>query len=100
MLALTLGGAAALAAESTIGQPINELRYNGDADYAYFVGAAGWGSPSCPAAEFVQIRSGVPGRRQLLVIALVARATGARVAFTGECDANPRYFNATNIIVN
>lgn len=99
-MALLFAAAPARADEFTITQPILQLRYNGDADYAFFVGAARWGAPSCPNAQYAQVAASVAGRKQLLAIALAAKLAGARVNFQGICNAgNPDYFNVNYIVV-
>jgi hypothetical protein len=99
LLSLTAALAPVIAhADSTIAQPITRVPYNGNADYAYFVGAAGWGANGCNS-YYVQITNGVPGRDKLLAIALAAHAAGKRVQFEGSCDSSPSYFDAYYIIV-
>jgi hypothetical protein len=91
--------APARAAEVTIGQPITQLLYNGDADYTFFVGANRWGAPSCPNAYYAQLTPAVLGRKQMLAIALAAKQSGATVLFQGACSSDANYFNVTYIIV-
>ena len=84
----------------TSSQSIKEVLYNATADYLYMTGQAGWGSPTCPNAQYAQVSSSVAGRKQLLAIAMLAKATGSQVAFQGLCEpTNLNYFNVTYIIV-
>jgi len=85
--------------EVTIEQPIAELRYNADADYAFFIGAARWGAPSCPNAYAAQVPASLAGRKQLLALAMAAKLSGAKVSFQGNCASDPFYFNVNYIVV-
>lgn len=86
-------------ADSTIFQPISRVQYNGDTDVTFFVGSGRWGASSCPNATYVQIKSSVAGRKQLLSIGLTAQVAGKNVQFWGTCDADPDYFNAVYVVV-
>jgi hypothetical protein len=88
----------ALAVEVSVTQPIAQLLYDASADYLYMVGSAKWGAPSCPNATYAQVTGNVPGRKQLLAIALAAKASGAQVYFQGTCS-HPNYFDITYIVV-
>lgn len=87
-----------LADEVSVTQPIAQLHYDASADYLYMVGSSTWGAPSCPNATYAQVTATVPGRKQLLAIALAAKSSGARVSFRGTCG-NPNYFDVTYISV-
>ncbi|MBT9494365.1 MAG: hypothetical protein IV107_18920 [Paucibacter sp.] len=88
----------AWASEWTIAQPIEQINYDGEADYLYIVGAAGWGAPACPNAKYAYVKGSVAGHKQLLALALAAKSTGAKVNMRGECDGSD-YFAATYIVL-
>ena len=90
----------AFADEVTISQPITELRYQANADYTYLVGAARWGSPSCPGAYYATIPAGASNAKQLLAIALAAKLAGSAVSFQGTCSGDLMYFNVNYIVVS
>lgn len=98
-VALTTFAGPAWCDEVTIEQPIVELRYNANADYAFFVGASTWGAPSCPNAYYAQVPASVAGRKQLLALATAAKLSGTKVSFQGSCSSDPLYFNAYYIVV-
>ena len=83
--ALLIAPLAASADEVTVTQPIVELRYNGSADYAFFIGPAGWAAPSCPTAYYAQLPASQAGRDKLLAQMTVAYMAGKRVTFYGLC---------------
>lgn len=85
-------------ADITISQTIKSYNYDGGAEQLYVVGNSGWGSPACPNAMYVYIKSTVPGRKQIFAAVLAAQAQGKIVRFQGTCeDAN--YFSAHYIEV-
>ena len=96
---ITLMPCVSLAAEWTVQQNIVQVQYDGDLDNTWIIPTAALGSPSCPNAYGVVIQSSVPGRKQLLSIALAAQMAGKKVSFWGTC-ANTATFFATMIIVN
>ncbi len=86
-------------AEETIIQPIGPINFNGDASIAYFRGSLKWGAPGCPNATYAQILANVPGRKEMLSIALAAKMANKPVQFWGTCSPDKDYFNAMYIIV-
>ena len=97
--ALLIAPLVASADEVTVTQPIVELRYNGSADYAFFIGPAGWAAPSCPTAYYAQIPASQAGRDKLLALVMAAYLAGKRVAFQGLCGSVAGYFNVSYVIV-
>lgn len=87
-------------ADETITQTIGPINYNGEINVAFFRGNLKWGAPSCPNATYVQILSSVPGRKELLSIALAAKMANKPVKFWGTCNADKDYFDAMYIIVD
>lgn len=79
--ALSIISQVSAAAETTISQPIVQLRYSGNWDITYFVGPARWGSACCPNALHAQVLFSNSGRKQLLAVALSAKAAGSKVNF-------------------
>ncbi len=86
-------------AETTIFQNIGPINFNGSINSAFFRGDQKWGSVSCPNAKYVQVKSDVSGRKEILSIALSAKMAKKRVQFWGACDTDPNYFNAFYIVV-
>lgn len=84
---------------NTIFQKIKQVNYNGDANYAYFVGDAKWGDPACANATYVSIGSNVSGRKEILSIGLAAYMAGKKVQFWGQCAQDKDYFEAFYIVV-
>jgi hypothetical protein len=83
----------------TIFQKIKQVNYNGDANYAYFVGDARWGDPGCANATYVSIGPNVSGRKEILSIGLAAYMAGKKVQFWGQCAQDKDYFEAMYIVV-
>ena len=86
-------------ASSTNKQLIKRVQYNGAAQVLYFVGDASWSSPTCPNATYVQVKSDVPGQKEIMSLGLAAKMAGKNVTFWGACDADPNYYNAFYIII-
>lgn len=95
---LCVMGALPSLADSTITQSITQVRYDGVADYLYFIGSTYWGATGCNP-YYVEVTAGVAGRDKILAIALAAYAAGKTVQFQGTCNANSSYFDATYVIV-
>jgi hypothetical protein len=88
-----------LHAAQTNVQLITHVLYDGNTDYAYFVGQGVWVSQGC-SSFYATIPGTQPGKQQLLALATAAYAAGKRVSFYGECQANnPNYFHVTYITV-
>jgi hypothetical protein len=96
--ALVLMPVTGFATEWTIVQPITLVQYDGVTDNSYFAGALKWGAASCATVTYVSIAPSVPGRKQLLSLALAAQLSGRTVRFLGQCQSNG-YFEATYISV-
>lgn len=84
---------------NTIFQKIKQVNYNGDANYAYFVGDARWGDSGCSNATYVSIGPNVAGRKEILSIGLAAYMAGKKVQFWGQCAQDKDYFEAFYIVV-
>jgi hypothetical protein len=78
---------------------VKSVIYNASASWAYFTAGRGWGASGCPNATYVQIHSGLPGRKELLAVVLMAKAQGQRVWFNGTCSSDPNYFDAFYVAV-
>ncbi len=86
-------------AETTVFQSIGPINYNGNDNISFFRGDQKWGAAGCPNATYVQVKSDVLGRNEILSIALSAKMAAKRVQFWGACDTDTNYFNAFYIIV-
>ena len=69
---------------NTIFQKIKQVNYNGDANYAYFVGDARWGDPACANATYVSIGPNLSGRKEILSIGLAAYMAAKKCNFGGS----------------
>lgn len=85
--------------EETISQLIGPVNFNGSESTSFYRGASKWGAPSCPNATYVQVRSNVPGYKEILSIALAAKMAGKKVQFWGSCDTDPNYFTAFYVVI-
>lgn len=97
-LSIALLVPAVAAAEATILQQITQIQYDAGGNNLWFVGAQKWGAPSCPNATFIRIPNGTNGLKELLSLAMAAKASGQNVRFEGACH-NSDYFNATYVYV-
>lgn len=87
--------------ESTNTQKLSRIQFDGTKSTVYFVGEGRWSSTSCANATYAYARDGLPGRDQILSIALAAHMSGKKVTFWGVCDeTNNDYFIANYIIVH
>ena len=88
-------------ADTTIAQPVKQVLYDGNADYAYFIGQAGWTTTnnSC-SPYYAQIPASVTQRTKLLSVIMTAYAMGKKVQFSGTCDSNPSYFDVTYVTIS
>lgn len=82
----------------TITQPITDIQYNASSGVTYFVGPTRWGDPECASATYVRIAPDLLGRKEMLAIALTAKAFGTPVRFSGSCNPDPRYFDAFYVV--
>lgn len=99
LMTLVLATSIAFANEVTNTQKIVRVQYDGSGEHLYIVGDAKWSSQSCPNATYVWIPPDLPGRKEILAIALAAYMSGKDVEFHGVCGANPDYFKASYIVV-
>jgi hypothetical protein len=85
-LSAGLHSAPVQAADSRI-QQITTLQYRDDFKALYIKGVQGWGAPSCPNATWAIVTDLTtnPGRKNLVALAMLAKATGAQVIVAGEC---------------
>ena len=74
-------------ADQTITQSITQVRYDGVADYLYFIGSTNWIATGCNP-YYVDVTVGVAGRDKILAIAPAAFAVGKTVQFLGTCNPN------------
>jgi hypothetical protein len=86
-------------AETTIFQAPGAINFNGNDNVLFVRGDQKWGASGCPDATYVQVKSDVVGRKDILSIVLAAKMSSKRVQFWGGCDANTDYFNAFYIVV-
>lgn len=93
-------------ADKTNFAKITLVNYNADIDFLYFKTDGNWivtdnsNQQTC-TPTYIQVRSTVPGKQQLLSIGLSAKHAGSLVQFHGSCDVNNNnYFNATYIIID
>ena len=85
----------------TQSQKIGQVLYNAEIDYSYFIGEAKWKEENgCSGATYVRIKSNLPGKKEILSIALSAHMASKNVRFRGNCDSDPDYYDAFYIIVN
>jgi len=87
------------AAETTISQPITQIQYDVDDNHLWFLGAQKWGATSCPNATYIRVINGTLGLKELLAIALTAKASGQSLRFEGNCFSAD-YFNATYVYLD
>ena len=60
----------------------------------------GWGgSGACSNATYAYTHNQLQGRKEILSVALSAKAMGKAVQFIGTCDSNGNYLKATRIIM-
>jgi hypothetical protein len=85
-------------ADQTNTQAIKQLRFNGDNDYFYVQGQAGWSATSCNPL-FVVIHPWLSKRDKIFAMITAAHMAGKRVSFVGNCNTDPTYFDATYVIV-
>ena len=52
----------------------------------YYLHTNAWGAPGCQNATVVMIRGDVPGAKEMLAVAMLARALGEQVNILGECQ--------------
>lgn len=90
----------AASAEATISQPLTQIQYDANGDNLWLIGPAKWGAPSCANATYIRITSAVTGHKQLLAIAMAAKAAGQHLRFEGSCHADPGYFNASYVSID
>jgi hypothetical protein len=90
----------ARADEWTQVKPISQLSFDGATGNKtiYVENTSGkWSASGCPNARYVMVR-GIDGLKEILAIALAAKASSANVSFVGSC-LNADYFSATYIKV-
>jgi len=86
------------ALELTPSQAIGTVETTAGAQQTFLVSANGtWGVAACPQAVFVVLTSASPSYKELLAIALTAKAGEINVSIFGNCAADPFYFTATQI---
>jgi hypothetical protein len=86
-------------AGTTNAQIITHVLYDGDADYAYFVGQSSWTTPEGCSSYYATLAGTQPGKEKLLAIVLAAHAAGRRVSFRGDCTGHPNYLHLTYVTV-
>lgn len=103
---LTLMSGVALAEEYTSSRYIFQFNVDGASNTHYFQAATsasasssiGWGSTTCPNAQYAYTRD-LAGYKEVLAVALSASALGRPVVFVGSCDSSGNYFIATRILM-
>jgi hypothetical protein len=105
-LLLALSSEAALCDEYTASRYIFQLNLDAASNTHYFLAASsssasssiGWGSPSCPNAQYAYTHD-LPGYKEVLAVVLSASAMGRPVTFFGSCDSSGHYFIVTKILM-
>ena len=103
---MVFGPGVALGEEYTESRYIFRFNLDASSNTHYFMAATsssapsnvGWGSSSCPNAQYVYTRD-LPGYKEVLAVALSASAMGRPVTFVGSCDSSGDYFVATRILM-
>ncbi len=65
----------------------------------FVAGKAKWSSASCAGATYVQVKSDVPGLKEIMSAVLSAKLSGMTIGFRGACDTNTNYFNALYVVI-
>lgn len=88
-------------AEWTGEREIEEVRVREVTGTAYMFTAkeGNWGPSGCPGATHITILENVELRKDILSVALAAKATGAKVKFEGDCVSGTIYFQANQILM-
>jgi len=102
----TMAISSANAAEITAPAGLGNIQQVASAKLTYLQAAAGttWEAPSCPEAIFAIIDGSQDSYKELLALALTAKASEANIQLFGDCVAGTPgsqfYFAADQIIMN